>query len=88
MSFITPIFNTTACVVSVFRKFGPGVTYITNATSEQIKADTALAHACQISLFAESGPADLGQRHVVCIYTAEVYTTGHSHESVATYSWP
>ena len=39
-----------ACAVSVLRKLGPGVTYVTNATSGQIKAGTALAHACEVCL--------------------------------------
>ena len=38
--------NTNACAVSVLRKRGPGVTYITNDTLEQIKAGLRLrAHA-------------------------------------------
>ena len=40
------VLNKIACALSVLRKRGPGVTYVTNATSEQIKAGLRLrAHA-------------------------------------------
>ena len=40
--------NNKACAESVWRKLGPGMTYVTNAMSEQIKAGTKV-------FFAESG---------------------------------
>ena len=47
---ITQIVNKNACVRRVLRKLGPGVTYVTNATSEQIKVGTALACAYELSV--------------------------------------
>ena len=36
------VLYTNACALSVLRKHGPGVTYVTNATSEQIKTGLRL----------------------------------------------
>ena len=46
-------------VLGIFEETWPGrdVTSVTNAMSEQIKADTVLAFACEVCIVSESGPS-------------------------------
>jgi len=58
MIVITLMFDKNACAIRVLMKIGPGVTYFTIAKSEEIKADTALACACEICVSPNLGPAE------------------------------
>jgi len=40
-------------------ELGPGATYVTDSTSEKIKAGTAFARACEVCVF-----RNLGLRHL------------------------
>ena len=47
-------------MVCVLRKLGPGVTYVTNVTSEQIKAGTALVREYELCTLLNLGPTESG----------------------------
>ena len=42
------------------RKLGPGVMYVFNPTSQQLKPCTALACACEVCILVNLGPAESG----------------------------
>ena len=60
MIIIRPVLNENACAECVLGELGPGFTYVTNATSEQIQAGTALARACELCVLTNLGPAEFG----------------------------
>ena len=57
---VMQILNKNARAVCVLRNLGPSVTYVTNDTSQQIKAGTAPARACVVCVLPNLGPAEPG----------------------------
>ena len=84
MIVVTQLLKTNACAVYVLRKFRQGVPYINNATSEQIKAGTALARACEVWLVPNLNPAEswltftVSQLLCAALKTTQLYTAGGS----------
>ena len=50
--------NACALYIKYLRKLGPGVTYVTSDTSEQIKAGTELARVLEVCVLLNLGPVE------------------------------
>jgi len=76
------IVNKNGSAVCVLWKLGSGVTYVTNATSEQIKVGTALT----LCVLPNLGP-DQMWAHITGFIYSKNNTTLHRHGSTITYTY-
>ena len=86
MIVIMQMLNKNARAVCVLRKLIPDVTYVTNATSEQIKVSTALARACEVCILPNLGPSEAGPTSPVIALTLGLsyHWPGRSYTSMST----